>query len=209
MCIFLTSHFWLSSFLCREPCESEDVTSLPSSYLSSSTENGRLITQARSRPNSKSTLEENAYEDIVGKHPSSLALFYLTYVYFVRPAGFLVGWNGTFQFDTWGTLTGPFLVLWYFMAKYHKCTNRSVQDKCCKVLLLACVFCLCLTAETQITPKINVQSLSLFCNATANLGESSSSQSVSQKAWVRVILLGITVQRRMKKSTSVSSPCIM
>uniref|UniRef100_A0AAX7VJT1 UDENN domain-containing protein n=1 Tax=Astatotilapia calliptera TaxID=8154 RepID=A0AAX7VJT1_ASTCA len=52
----------------RESCESEDAASLPSSYPSSPTENGALTTDARSRPNSKSTLEENAYEDIVGKH---------------------------------------------------------------------------------------------------------------------------------------------
>uniref|UniRef100_A0A8C2X0Z5 DENN domain containing 2B n=1 Tax=Cyclopterus lumpus TaxID=8103 RepID=A0A8C2X0Z5_CYCLU len=51
----------------RESCESEEVTSsLPSS--SSPTENGTLTTGTQSRPNSKSTLEENAYEDIVGKH---------------------------------------------------------------------------------------------------------------------------------------------
>lgn len=74
VCIFLTSYFWFFSFLCRESCESEDATTLPSSCLSSPTENGKLTTQTRSRPNSKSTLEENAYEDIVGKHPSSWAL---------------------------------------------------------------------------------------------------------------------------------------
>ncbi|XP_070822881.1 DENN domain-containing protein 2B [Chaetodon trifascialis] len=51
----------------RESCESEDATSLPSSYPSSPTENGTLTTDTRSRPNSKSTLEENAYEDIVEK----------------------------------------------------------------------------------------------------------------------------------------------
>uniref|UniRef100_A0A3B5BB81 DENN domain containing 2B n=1 Tax=Stegastes partitus TaxID=144197 RepID=A0A3B5BB81_9TELE len=51
----------------RESCESEDAASLPSSYPSSPTENGALTTDARSRPNSKSTLEENAYEDIVEK----------------------------------------------------------------------------------------------------------------------------------------------
>uniref|UniRef100_A0A3B4XD74 DENN domain containing 2B n=1 Tax=Seriola lalandi dorsalis TaxID=1841481 RepID=A0A3B4XD74_SERLL len=38
------------------------------SYPSSPTENGALTTDTRSRPSSKSTLEENAYEDIVGKH---------------------------------------------------------------------------------------------------------------------------------------------
>uniref|UniRef100_A0A671VD60 DENN domain containing 2B n=1 Tax=Sparus aurata TaxID=8175 RepID=A0A671VD60_SPAAU len=48
-------------------CESEDATSVPSSYPSSPTENGTVTTDTRSRPNSKSTLEENAYEDIVGK----------------------------------------------------------------------------------------------------------------------------------------------
>uniref|UniRef100_A0A3P8SL68 DENN domain containing 2B n=1 Tax=Amphiprion percula TaxID=161767 RepID=A0A3P8SL68_AMPPE len=51
----------------RESCESEDAVSLPSSYPSSPTENGALTTNTRSRPNSKSTLEENAYEDIVEK----------------------------------------------------------------------------------------------------------------------------------------------
>lgn len=51
----------------RESCESEDATSLPSSYPSSPTENGTLTTDTRSRPTSKSTLEENAYEDIVEK----------------------------------------------------------------------------------------------------------------------------------------------
>lgn len=58
-------------FFPRESCESEDATSLPSSYPSSPTENGTLTTDTRSRPNSKSTLEENAYEDIVGKHAGS------------------------------------------------------------------------------------------------------------------------------------------
>ncbi|XP_041642330.1 suppression of tumorigenicity 5 protein [Cheilinus undulatus] len=51
----------------RESCESEDATSLQSSYPSSPTENGTVTTDTRSRPNSKSTLEENAYEDIVEK----------------------------------------------------------------------------------------------------------------------------------------------
>ncbi|XP_041865366.1 suppression of tumorigenicity 5 protein isoform X2 [Melanotaenia boesemani] len=51
----------------RESCESEDASSLPSSYPSSPTENGTLTTATRSRPTSKSTLEENAYEDIVEK----------------------------------------------------------------------------------------------------------------------------------------------
>lgn len=40
---------------------------MPSSYPSSPTENGAPSTDAPSRPTSKSTLEENAYEDIVGK----------------------------------------------------------------------------------------------------------------------------------------------
>uniref|UniRef100_A0A671SNG3 Suppression of tumorigenicity 5 protein-like n=1 Tax=Sinocyclocheilus anshuiensis TaxID=1608454 RepID=A0A671SNG3_9TELE len=48
----------------RESCESEDAVSLPSSYPSSPTENGA---ENHSRPSSKSTLEENAYEDIVEK----------------------------------------------------------------------------------------------------------------------------------------------
>lgn len=48
----------------RESCESEDAVSLPSSYPSSPTENG---TEKHSRPSSKSTLEENTYEDIVEK----------------------------------------------------------------------------------------------------------------------------------------------
>uniref|UniRef100_A0A3P9KQ74 DENN domain containing 2B n=1 Tax=Oryzias latipes TaxID=8090 RepID=A0A3P9KQ74_ORYLA len=51
----------------RESCESEDAASLPSSYPSSPTENGALSADAPSRPTSKSTLEENAYEDIVEK----------------------------------------------------------------------------------------------------------------------------------------------
>uniref|UniRef100_A0A8C7FX54 DENN domain containing 2B n=1 Tax=Oncorhynchus kisutch TaxID=8019 RepID=A0A8C7FX54_ONCKI len=53
----------------RESCELEDAASLASSYRSSHTENGTVSTETRSsRPSSKSTLEENAYEDIVGKH---------------------------------------------------------------------------------------------------------------------------------------------
>ncbi|XP_055057853.2 DENN domain-containing protein 2B [Misgurnus anguillicaudatus] len=52
----------------RESCESEDAVSLPSSYPSSPTENGTASTENHSRPSSKSTLEENAYEDIVGKN---------------------------------------------------------------------------------------------------------------------------------------------
>ncbi|KAM3625813.1 uncharacterized protein V6R79_017963 [Siganus canaliculatus] len=51
----------------RESCESEDAASVPSSYPSSPTENGTATTETRSRPHSKSTLEENAYEDIVEK----------------------------------------------------------------------------------------------------------------------------------------------
>ncbi|XP_072515870.1 DENN domain-containing protein 2B isoform X2 [Salminus brasiliensis] len=49
----------------RESCESEDAASLPSSYPSSPTENGTASTENHSRPSSKSTLEENAYEDII------------------------------------------------------------------------------------------------------------------------------------------------
>ncbi|XP_060731307.1 suppression of tumorigenicity 5 protein [Tachysurus vachellii] len=48
----------------RESCESEDAVSLPSSYPSSQTENGTASTELHSRPGSKSTVEENAYEDI-------------------------------------------------------------------------------------------------------------------------------------------------
>uniref|UniRef100_A0A668A454 DENN domain containing 2B n=1 Tax=Myripristis murdjan TaxID=586833 RepID=A0A668A454_9TELE len=55
----------------RESCESEDA-SLPSSYPSSPTENGTVSRESRSQPNSKSTLEENTYEDIVGKHNGML-----------------------------------------------------------------------------------------------------------------------------------------
>ncbi|XP_071371871.1 DENN domain-containing protein 2B isoform X1 [Centroberyx affinis] len=51
----------------RETCESEDAASLPSLYPSSPTENGTVTRETRSRPNSKSTLEENTYEDIVEK----------------------------------------------------------------------------------------------------------------------------------------------
>nr|XP_061796065.1 DENN domain-containing protein 2B-like isoform X3 [Nerophis lumbriciformis] len=53
----------------REPSESEDATSLLSSHPSSPAENGTLTTEMQSQPNSKCTLEENAYEDIIGKHP--------------------------------------------------------------------------------------------------------------------------------------------
>uniref|UniRef100_A0AAY4BQH0 UDENN domain-containing protein n=1 Tax=Denticeps clupeoides TaxID=299321 RepID=A0AAY4BQH0_9TELE len=50
----------------RESGESEDAASLPSSYPSSPTENGTASTGTPSRPSSKSPLEENAYEDIMG-----------------------------------------------------------------------------------------------------------------------------------------------
>lgn len=104
--------------LCRESCESEDTTSLPSSYPSSPTENGRLTTQTRSRPYSKSTLEENAYEDIVGKRlVHLLKLHFNLSLVSVRPAGSflwsqkyfgpLVGWNSTFHYNIWGILDGP------------------------------------------------------------------------------------------------------
>ncbi|XP_062868526.1 suppression of tumorigenicity 5 protein isoform X2 [Trichomycterus rosablanca] len=49
----------------RESCESEDGVSLPSSYPSSPTENRTTSVENHSRPSSKSTLEENAYEDII------------------------------------------------------------------------------------------------------------------------------------------------
>ncbi|KAJ8396717.1 hypothetical protein AAFF_G00015550 [Aldrovandia affinis] len=49
----------------RDSGESEDTTSLGSSHPSSLAENGTAPTESRSRPGSKSTLEENAYEDIV------------------------------------------------------------------------------------------------------------------------------------------------
>ncbi|XP_077445739.1 DENN domain-containing protein 2B [Stigmatopora argus] len=51
----------------REPSESEDAPSLPLSNPSSPTENGTLTTEMQSKPSSKSTLEENAYEDIIEK----------------------------------------------------------------------------------------------------------------------------------------------
>ncbi|XP_062326620.1 suppression of tumorigenicity 5 protein isoform X2 [Osmerus eperlanus] len=51
----------------RESCESENAASQPSSHPSSPTENGTVPAESRSRPGSKSTLEENAYEDIVEK----------------------------------------------------------------------------------------------------------------------------------------------
>lgn len=77
--------------MCRESCESEDAMSLPSSHPSSPTENGTLTTETRSRPNAKSNLEENAYEDIVGKDTGSLALLSLDHLLVsVRPADLLV-----------------------------------------------------------------------------------------------------------------------
>ncbi|XP_061526916.1 suppression of tumorigenicity 5 protein isoform X1 [Phycodurus eques] len=52
----------------REPCESEDAANLPSSHPSLPTENGTLTAETQqSQPNPKSTLEENAYEDIIEK----------------------------------------------------------------------------------------------------------------------------------------------
>ncbi|XP_061884802.1 suppression of tumorigenicity 5 protein isoform X1 [Entelurus aequoreus] len=51
----------------RESYESEDATSLLPSYTSSPAENGTLTTETQSQSNSKSTLEENAYEDIIEK----------------------------------------------------------------------------------------------------------------------------------------------
>uniref|UniRef100_A0A6Q2XY16 UDENN domain-containing protein n=1 Tax=Esox lucius TaxID=8010 RepID=A0A6Q2XY16_ESOLU len=52
-----------------ESCELQDAVSLASPSPSSPSENGTISTETRSssRPSSKSTLEENAYEDIVGK----------------------------------------------------------------------------------------------------------------------------------------------
>ncbi|XP_036390714.1 DENN domain-containing protein 2B-like isoform X2 [Megalops cyprinoides] len=49
----------------RESGESEDAASLSSSNPSTPTANGSASTDTRSHPGSKSTLEENAYEDIV------------------------------------------------------------------------------------------------------------------------------------------------
>ncbi|KAI1903906.1 hypothetical protein AGOR_G00000230 [Albula goreensis] len=49
----------------RDSCESEDTASLGSSHLSSPAENGLGPVESRSRPASKSTSEENAYEDIL------------------------------------------------------------------------------------------------------------------------------------------------
>ncbi|KAK2869660.1 hypothetical protein Q7C36_001531 [Tachysurus vachellii] len=57
----------------RESCESEDAVSLPSSYPSSQTENGTASTELHSRPGSKSTVEENAYEDITGDRVKGLS----------------------------------------------------------------------------------------------------------------------------------------
>ncbi|XP_034152732.1 suppression of tumorigenicity 5 protein [Esox lucius] len=53
----------------RESCELQDAVSLASPSPSSPSENGTISTETRSssRPSSKSTLEENAYEDIVEK----------------------------------------------------------------------------------------------------------------------------------------------
>lgn len=48
----------------RKSFEFEDASSLQSLYPSSPTENG---TESQPKFGSKSTLEENAYEDIVGK----------------------------------------------------------------------------------------------------------------------------------------------
>lgn len=48
----------------RKSFEFEDASSLQSLYPSSPTENG---TESQHKFGSKSTLEENAYEDIVGK----------------------------------------------------------------------------------------------------------------------------------------------
>ncbi|XP_046898342.1 LOW QUALITY PROTEIN: suppression of tumorigenicity 5 protein [Hypomesus transpacificus] len=56
----------------RESCEWESAASQPSSQPSSPTENGTIPAESRSRPVSKSTLEENAYEDIVGKYRAHL-----------------------------------------------------------------------------------------------------------------------------------------
>ncbi|KAJ8406448.1 hypothetical protein AAFF_G00300220 [Aldrovandia affinis] len=51
----------------RESCELEDAASLPPSHPSSPVENGTAPKATRTRPASKSTSEENAYEDIVAK----------------------------------------------------------------------------------------------------------------------------------------------
>lgn len=52
-------------FLCyRKSFEFEDASSLQSLYPTSPSENG---TESQHKFGSKSTLEENAYEDIVGK----------------------------------------------------------------------------------------------------------------------------------------------
>lgn len=57
----------------RDSGESEDAASLGSSQLGSPVENGSASTERRSRPGSKSTLEENAYEDILGEHSNAYA----------------------------------------------------------------------------------------------------------------------------------------
>lgn len=62
----------------RKSFEFEDASSLQSLYPSSPTENG---TESQPKFGSKSTLEENAYEDIVGKQ-----------------------WQGGGQGDLWGLL---------------------------------------------------------------------------------------------------------
>ncbi|KAJ8249289.1 hypothetical protein GJAV_G00233210 [Gymnothorax javanicus] len=49
----------------RDSGESEDASSLCSSLLGSHMENGSVATETRSRPGSKSTLEDNPYEDIL------------------------------------------------------------------------------------------------------------------------------------------------
>ncbi|KAM8876297.1 DENN domain-containing protein 2B isoform 1-T1 [Synchiropus picturatus] len=51
----------------RDSCESEDAGRLLSSYPSSPTDNGKLTTDVQNRSSFKSTLEENAYEDIIEK----------------------------------------------------------------------------------------------------------------------------------------------
>ena len=88
---FCPDFLWL--FIHRELCESEDAASLPS-FPSLPTENGTVTTEMRSRPCSKSTLEENAYEDIVGKQTYLLALEYST------PASALT--LSLAVFNTWG-----------------------------------------------------------------------------------------------------------
>lgn len=58
----------------RKSFEFEDASSLQSLYPSSPTENG---TESQPKFGSKSTLEENAYEDIVGKQGPSGGLAHL------------------------------------------------------------------------------------------------------------------------------------